>query len=79
MQKINKRKLEIIKSHAVIYKQKHETKSKINIFYVTIKLRLDVMIFQQRIIWEKIFQINDMGDTLNRVRFGYPTKPLGTH
>ena len=37
------------------------------------------MIFQQRIIWEKIFQINDMGDTLNRVRFGYPTKPLGTH
>ena len=60
------------KTHAEIFKQKHLTKSKINRFDATIKLRLDVVIFQQRIILEEILQINGMGDSFNRGTFGYP-------
>ena len=70
--KVNKRKPKENKTHAEICKQKHLAKSKLNRFYVTIKLRLDVVIFQQRIIWEELFQSNDMRDNLNRGTFGYP-------
>ena len=53
-----------------MYEKKHLRKSKLNRFYVTIKIRLDVAIFQQQIIWEELFQINDMGDNFSRGTFG---------
>ena len=46
-------------THAETYKLKHLTKSKLNRFYVMIKLRLDMVIFQQQIVWEELYQIND--------------------
>ena len=52
--------------------QKDSTKSKLNRFYVTIKLGLNMIIFQQRIIWEELFQINDMWNNFNRWTFRYP-------
>ena len=48
--KINKRKPKIKnKTHAEIEKQKDLTKSKLNRFYVTIKLGINMVIFQQQI------------------------------
>ena len=68
------------KTYTGMYKQKHLTKSKLNRFYVMIKLRLNVVIFQQRIIWEEQFQVNNMGDNFNRETLGYPchTEPFDT-
>ena len=68
------------KAYAGIYKQKHLTKSKLNRFYVMIKLRLNVVIFQQRIVWEELFQVNSMGDNFKRETLGYPyhTEPFDT-
>ena len=48
--------------------QKNSAKSKLNRFYVTIKLGLNMVIFQQRIIWEELFQINDTWITLTGER-----------
>ena len=40
--------------------QKDLTKSKLNRFSVAKKIGLNMVIFQQRIIWEDLFQISDM-------------------
>ena len=59
--KINKRKPKMKnKTHTEIYKQKDLIKLKLSRFYVTIKLGLSMVIYQQRIIWEELFQINNM-------------------
>ena len=44
-------------------RKKNLTKAKLNRFYVSIKLRLDLVIFQQLIIWEELFQINEIWTT----------------
>ena len=48
------------KKGVVDFKQEKKKKSKLNSFYVKIKLRLIRVIFQQHIIWEELFQINNM-------------------
>ena len=60
------------KTHTEIYKQKDLIKLKLSRFYVTIKLGLSMVIYQQRIIWEELFQINDMWNNFNRWTFRYP-------
>ena len=50
----------MVQKKGVVDFKQEKKKSKLNSFYVKIKLRLIRVIFQQHIIWEELFQINNM-------------------